>query len=433
MSLSPEQIRLPSRSRLLDLLLALHLVVFLGLYVTDAVLALRPYLPHLDRPVELFVLMLAPILLRVHAPDLRHCRLAYSLALWRDHRHVLIPFGLLIVVGFLGGILPGADLGYDKGKALFIRVYRFLMLAGGLSAAILLLRIGWRQVMTLVLLFLVGSVFYDIAWPGTLSQMASRAGGFQQNPNLAAIAILLLTAVVVRYDRIRLPDLVIIFTSFIAVFSTLSRGGLLHFALFAVNYLYLTGRGHRLRQLLIAPAALLLLVGVGGAVISTLTTSSTMFEDENAQRRLATFSMNNQTVYATDDVRLGLIPRYLRLIDESVLFGQGSGFSRSQPFGAHNTYLEVWVENGLVALLAYLWFLGALLLITASRRFWPGFVFAQLAVLSGFFTHNVIHLPVFLITAGLMLGISWSLAVEREIERRRRVAMPGVTPPAVPP
>ncbi|MDF1586056.1 O-antigen ligase family protein [Marinimicrococcus flavescens] len=427
-------LRLPSRSRLLDLCLAVHTVVFLGLFVTDAVLSLRPYVPLFAKPVELFALMLLPIILRVHVPDFRHHRLAFSLAMWRDNAHVLVPFAILIVLAFMTGILPGADLGYGEGKALFILIYRFLMLAGGLTAAILLLRIGWRPVVLLLLLFLLGSVFYDIAWPGTLSQMASRAGGFQQNPNLAAIAIVMLTAMAVRYDRMYPLDLAVILLSFIATFSTLSRGGLLQFAVFLANYVWLTGRGRRVEQLVVAPVVAALMIGIGALSISTMTTSSTMFDDENAQRRLATFSLGNETVYETDDVRLGLIPKYLKLIDESIIFGQGTGFSRSQPFGPHNTYLEVWVNNGFLALAAYLWLLGALLYMAWARRFWQGFVFAQIALVAGFFTHNVIQLPVFLLSAGLALGLSWGLAVERTLRHRRRAAAAAnrAAPPAAP-
>lgn len=424
--------RLPSGSRLLDAVLALLGLVFLCLYVTDAVLALRPHLPFLDMPVEMFVVMLAPIALRVHLPDLRRYRLAYSLALWRDHRHVLVPFLVLIALAFLTAMQPGANLAYGQGKELFILGYRFLMLAGGLSVAIFLLRIGWRPVLLVVLLTLAGSIFYDLAYPGVLSQLTSRAGGFQQNPNLAAIATVMLTAVVLRYDRIHAADLPVLLVSFIATFSTLSRGGMLQFALLAANYLYLTGRGNPLRQLVLAPLAALGLVVLAAATIGFLTSSSTMFDDENAQRRLATFSGDSDTVYETDDVRLNLIPQYLELIGERPLLGHGAGFSRSMPFGPHNTYLNFWVNNGFFALAAYVWMLCAMLAMSWSRRFMPGVVFAQIAVLAGFFSHNVIQLPVFLITAGLVMGLSWGHALERVLRRRRAAATRPVPPGAAP-
>jgi O-antigen ligase len=147
------------------------------------------------------------------------------------------------------------------------------------------------------------------------------------------------------------------------------------------------------------------------SVAGLITSSSDMFETENAQRRLATFTGENETVYETDTARLSLIPQYMALIDRHMLFGYGTGFSRSLPLGPHNSYLDFWVNNGFAGLVLYLWLLLALLSLCWARRFWPGFVFTQIALLAGMFTHDVIHLGVFLMLSGLVLGVSWGTAV----------------------
>ncbi len=407
-------------ARLTDGVLAVHTVLFLTLYVTDAVLALRdwPWMQNqpvdvlLSQPVELFVIMLAPIALRVHLPDYRRHRLARTFDLWRDNASALLPFLLLAVWNAMTAALPDANLDYEDGKAVYILGYRFLMLFGGLTTAVLLVRLGWRWVMILILLVLLSSTFVDLAFPGTFSSAIGRAGGFEENPNLAAIAIVLMLALSVRYDRIHLLDLALILAAFTGVFTTLSRGGMIQLLVFILNYLWLTGQGRRVRQLLILPGAALTMALFAVLIVSSLTSSSQMFDAENAQRRLSTFTFENDAVYSSDEVRLDLMPKYLALIDEAVLVGHGAGYFRAMPLGPHNSYLAVWVDNGLVGLVLYVWLLLALLTLCWARRFWPGLVFVQVAIVSGFFSHNTLHTAAFVIPAGLVLGIGW-------IERQR--------------
>ena len=394
-------------SRLVDTVLRVHVAVFITLYSTDAVFALLAQVPILRSPVQLFCLMAVPILLRVHWPDYRRNALTRSLALWRDHRQVLVPFLGLITLSFLTSLEPGANVADREGKALFILLYRFAIFITALSTAVLLLRLGWRWLVVGSLLVLLGSIFYDVAYPGTFSTAVGRAGGFQENPNVAAIALVMLLAVSVRYERVYLFDLVLILATFVGLFSTLSRGGMIQFTLFLANYLYFTGRGHRLAQLTLAPMAAIAMAALAALAVTQITSSSDMFEAENAQRRLATFAGGNETVYATDDVRLSLVPQYMALIDRRMLFGHGTGFSRSLPLGPHNSYLEFWVNNGFAGLLLYLWLLLGMLSLCWARRFWPGFVFTQIAILAGMFTHDVIQLGVFLMLSGIVLGISW--------------------------
>jgi O-antigen ligase len=394
-------------SRLLEGLTGLYVGTFLVLYITDAIFPALHYIPFVHSPVELFCILAAPVLVRVHWPDYRQNALTSSLALWRDHRQVIVAFLGLITLSFLTALEPGANVADRGGKAVYILLYRFGLFAVALSTAILLIRLGWRWPVVIALLVLLGSIFYDVAYPGTFSTADGRAGGFQENPNVAAIAVMMLLAVSVRYDRVHSFDLLLILAAAVGVFATLSRGGMMQLSLFLANYLYFTGRGRRLRQILLAPLAAAAMAAAALSVAGLITTSSDMFQTENAQRRLATFAGENETVYETDTARLSLIPQYMALIDRHMLLGYGTGFSRSLPLGPHNSYLDFWVNNGFAGLLLYLWLLVAMLSLCWARRFWPGLVFTQIALLAGMFTHDVIHLGVFLILSGLILGISW--------------------------
>lgn len=395
---------------MLETALGLYIGLFLVLYITDAVFPALQYLPMVHSPVELFGIMAAPILVRVHWPDYRHNALTGSLALWRDNRQAIIAFLGLITLSFLTALEPGANVADRGGKAVYILLYRFSLFFVALSTAVMMLRLGWRWPLMMALLVLLGSIFYDVAYPGTFSTADGRAGGFQENPNVAAIAVMMLLAVSVRYDRVHAFDLLLILGAAVGVFATLSRGGMMQLSLFLANYLFFTGRGRRLRQLVLTPLVAAAMAAAALGIAGYITSSSDMFQTENAQRRLATFAGDNETVYETDTARLSLIPQYMALIDRHMLFGYGTGFSRSLPLGPHNSYLDFWVNNGFAGLLLYLWFLLALLSLCWARRFWPGFVFTQIALLAGMFTHDVIHLGVFLMLSGVVLGVSWGTA-----------------------
>lgn len=406
----------PWLERLIDRLMTVYVTVFLCLFVTGAVYALAEEVPLFRMPIQLFMAMLVPIVLRVHAIDCIKHGAQSTITLLVDHRHTLLPFLSIVALAILNSLRPGAYLEDGDSKVVLIFALRLAMFVGGLSTAVLLWNIGWRPVMRLVLLVFIGSVFYELAYPGSFSGVGSRAAGFQANPNLSALTTMLLLAFAVRYERVYLLDLALIVASFLALYGTLSRSGMLTFTLFVLNYLYYTGRGERLRQLVWVPIIGVVIVPIAIAAMSQLTASSEIFATDNAQRRVATLALESDAVYQTDDIRLGLIPTYLGLIDQAPLFGHGTGFSRSMPFGPHNIYLDFWVNNGFVGLICYIWFVVGLFWLSFSRDFPSGATFAVIAMFGGFFNHTVFQMPVFLIVAGLSMGLSWCSMMQLRVE-----------------
>ena len=328
----------------------------------------------------------------------------------------------LVLLSFATSFQPGAYLEGGSTKEVFILGYRLLMFAGAITTAVLLWSTRWRLILRLVLLVFIGSVFYDVAYPGTFAFPSSRAAGFVRNPNLSALTVTLLTLMAVRFARIYALDLLLMLLSFLAVFATLSRSGLLIFAVFVVNYLYFTGRGRRAQQLAWIPIIAFVLVPLAGFAISDLTTRFEIFGDPNAQRRLATFTFSNEAVYASDDVRLSLVPQYLALIDKAPFFGHGTGFSASLPQGPHNMYLEFWVNNGLFSMLLYVWLLLGLFGLAWKRGFPAGMALAQVLAVDGLFNHGSIQMGPVLILAGLAMGLSWCQARGAAPARPRRAS-----------
>lgn len=101
-------------------------------------------------------------------------------------------------------------------------------------------------------------------------------------------------------------------------------------------------------------------------------------------------------------------------IKASPLLGHGTKFNIAENIGAHNMYLAMWVDFGIVGALAY----PALLLFAFigfyRRRFWPGVCLAAAVAGAGAFSDNVFDWrPLFVLT-GLLLGLSAGAAGETE-------------------
>lgn len=391
--------------------MAVYAILVLGLFVTEMILHYKEVMPLFDSPPVVLVILSVPILLRICVADYTNQRFQFTLAMCRDNAPVIMAFVLIIAVNFFSVLQPDTNLQYENGKAIYILIYRFAMFCMAMLTAMLFVSISWRGCCIIALLVLVGSIAYDLHYPGTFSQAQGRAAGYPGNPNQSAITVVMLCALIVRYDRFRLVDVCIAALGFLTVFATLSRGGALLYAVFLVYYFFQVlyrAKAHR-RMAEVVPALFLTasLLVVAAFVASTLVSSSSMFSSENAQRRLATFTFQDDAVYESDDVRLSLVPAYLDRIDRHVILGYGPGYSRSLAFGPHNTYLQIWVNIGLFGVLAYVALLFAAYRIFSLRSFDAGKGFIMISVLAGFVNHSILHLPVFLILLGLSLGASW--------------------------
>ena len=400
-----------------DWSLMLMAVPFVCVYATDAIYHLVPVSPLFSKPIELCLLAIAPFVLRVHMPDYFRNGLRSTVRFIGDHLHVILPYLGLVLVALGGSILPGVAMASDSAaKSIFILIYRFMVFLGAMSMALLLREKGARLVLLSALIVLIYSVFWDLNDPDFKSQVADRASGFPGNPNISSLVTAMLVAMAVRYDRVYLVDLLVLFVGGISIFLTLSRGGLFTYGIFLMIYLYFTGQGNRMKQFLVIPAIGVVIIPIVLFSVGHLIQSSEMFQGENAQRRLQTFSFGSESegVYETDNIRLGLIPQYFALIDDAPILGHGSGFSRSMPFRPHNMYLEFWVNNGILSLLCYIWFLLGLMFISLKRQYPAGFALACIAIIGGFFSHSIAQYPAFLFSAGFAMSVSWLRMVDKE-------------------
>ena len=107
----------------------------------------------------------------------------------------------------------------------------------------------WRLYLGAAFLLYCCTVFTDVLWPGTFTLLAYRAAGLAVDPNVGAFMILILGAPLLAYRRFSSWSLAVLFIAGFAVFMTLSRSGLLGYAiLFAAfsSWTVWTVRGRRI-------------------------------------------------------------------------------------------------------------------------------------------------------------------------------------------
>lgn len=360
-------------------------------------------------PIRAFILMFAPVLGLLLVMELLSPKpLVKMLALYRENAGVILLFSLMLCATLLWALHPTA---YWAGGGKWVKAifYDFFFFMTALTLCLLPeMRKNYRSILLVSLLVLFFSIAYDMFNPGTFSRTASRAAGLASNANLASLVLVMIASAVITYDpRRRMFDLSVLAITGIGVFVTLSRGGIVIFALLAAIYLYsvfFTQRSNA-RQ-----GAIILLAGtlIGGAVlliVPQLIQESEMFEKRLAQERLAII-LGQKQLYTSDDSRVHAAMESLRLINDAPLLGHGTGFSHTMEVAPHNMYLLQWIDGGFVGLILYLGLLGAAFVIFHRRRFTAGKAFVGVIFVSGIFSHNIMEHRPFLMLLGILLGVS---------------------------
>jgi O-antigen ligase len=340
-----------------------------------------------------------------------------------DNRVPLFALAALVAVSLVpGALLPGA-LWDDGATQIILLPYALIVFVCGLMlGGSRPIRAWWPGTILIAWLVAIVTIGVELFLPGFFAGFIpagnewatarERAAGVMGDANTAAFITVSLAALLLRYDRLRGRDALLLAVTFLAVLTTQSRGGLLLFLLLGASYLLCT------REALKGPNLALTVLGCVGAVallvgvIVPLLSGLAGFSDWEGQRRLKMLTLQQELV-PENESRVGLVTEYLELIEERAFLGHGTGFMRVQPTGSHNMYLRYWLDNGLPGLLAYLAFLGSAALLLWQRRFWGGLVFVALATMQGLFSHTLLESRGFLLLLALALAISTPARVVR--------------------
>ncbi len=371
-------------------------------------------------PTELFVVAFAPPCAFILLGDLlRRKPLSKILYIAKQNSIAIVTFSIVVSIALLLALLPQANWS-SGGKFISFFVFDLIVFLVAMQLPILpFVKKYFSVVVVLGMLLLMYSIGLDLATPGTFSDSNSRAAGFAGNPNLASLTMNMMTASALTYriDRRRFDTFVLLIGGF-GVFATLSRSGILTFAMIVVCYSYFVffrGPG-RMKRCLSFLAAALSIAAVVAIVVPIVVENAELMSAPRAQARLKMLFGDGGGFVRSEESRLRVVFHALELVNEAPLLGLGTAHSRSWESGTHNLYLQQWVNNGLVGLAAYLGMLCAILHMFWRRRYPPGQVFMLVVMIGGVFSHNLFDSRCFLLLLGLLATLSVFVVSDRRDE-----------------
>ncbi|MBP2639385.1 MAG: hypothetical protein H6Q66_336 [Firmicutes bacterium] len=334
----------------------------------------------------------------------------YSLVFTRA-MPIILPFIAIMGVSWVGIFLEGAYLD-DNYKSVLMPTLDFgIFLTGIIIGAMRISKRKWSLALALGLCCILGTVFIDVINPGTFSRLDYRASGLYEQPNIAAFTMVLFLTAILRWEKksLNLTDMIFATACGIGVFFTFSRGGVVEFLLIACLYWYNLRNKERSYFII---KGLVFLIFLGGIIVFLMPDYISRLEIlQFKSTRLDWFTGDVGGAVSISDSRVKILDEYLPLIAASPVLGNGSGYINSMWLGPHNIYIAMWVENGIVGLLSYIWLLVALLVVNKRMNNYCGVAMIILIMAYGFLTHNLLDERPFL----LLTSILTTRAISAEI------------------
>ena len=222
---------------------------------------------------------------------------------------------------------------------------------------------------------------YEMARPLTWSSVRGRSAGTFVNPNLSALAILSLAALLATLTRRGLVMGLVLAVAGVGVFATFSRSGAVIWVCLTGYFLFASGRLAMRKRFAVFGLA------VTGILALFFLLPDEIVEIPNVSQRLRLIEGQGFGDFSTDE-RAEVLRRGFAQVKEAPFAGHGPGAGTRIPMasgvlGAHNEYLSTWVSHGLVGLLLWCGFLFRL-----GRRRAAGF--AVLLVLVSLSFHSLL-------------------------------------------
>ena len=392
--------------KLCSCLVSIYTLILLALFlsVADQPLARFGYLP--INPTLCALLMVLPFAGWACASDLMARTNKRFLSLLMSNTVPYAAFFVIVASSLIFSILPGAFWS-EGGKWIFLVSY-------GFSIALLALFIPQNRSFPRLFPFyalaalslLLWSIYLDITYPGTFAALGQRAAGFPGNANFAALVAVMTCSAALDYNsqQGQWKNALLIVVTGIIVVTTMSRSGMLNFALLLgiFSYTRMAENGWRPREVL----KLITITGIMAGVCATLAITAVATGTISEHSRLGRLLSNKQVDDGSAASRLFAVRESLRLIDESPLIGHGTGHARTMAELPHNLYLQQWVNNGLLGILGIMFFFGVSLATFIKRRFRPGQALMLVSILGGVFSHNILDQRCFLLLFGILVGLS---------------------------
>jgi O-antigen ligase len=359
----------------------------------------------------LLLIVLIPLLLKNLTKD----KGLGILRVYQNTTRISVPFGLVAFIAIVWGLHPDAEWA-DNGRKIFFNAYHVALLVFGIGLGISsIIQKHHRTIFLITLLGTATAIWIDYFNPGTFSDIANRAAGFSSNANDGARAVIVLCIGSVNWEKRGGKNLLIFTFSLLTVFTTLSASNLLLFCSVA-GYYFLSEsnggkKGQLLKRLSLLVAIPLLVVFVVQPLMGHMIESGGIFKGREAQKRIGQISnlFKGDTNFLEDHERANLVGEYWELILESPIIGHGTGFDLGSRGGegAHNMYLTLWFQNGLLGILIYL-----LLVAKMFQHFYllnnkQGMIYSFVFMCNGFFTHNLLHDRSVIVLLGILASLAY--------------------------
>jgi hypothetical protein len=324
-------------------------------------------------------------------------------AVLRRSQALLAGFVFLAVCALFGAILPDAYL-EDGVKFVFYPTADALLFGLSVCVAVMCRReLIWRGTLTAALAIMVASVVWDSLYPGTFSELSTRAAGFGVNPNTggAIVALLMIGALPWEHGGFRPLALVILGVAGVGVFLTLSRSALLCWGLVAGAYF--------LRTLIVrgTSSSAVVILAAGPLLVYATTAGEWARENfpmlQQSHQRIEAFLGGDGMDHA-DDSRVHLAEEFYAMAMESPWVGWGTGLNYAYEAGAHNIFLARWVENGIAAMAAVVLLIVGTYRLGSRSGSSEAKVLAAYVLVQGFFSHNLLEDKTLLIMWGAVAG-----------------------------
>ncbi|MCO6430068.1 MAG: O-antigen ligase family protein [Deltaproteobacteria bacterium] len=408
-----------SKQRLVVILANAYVVFVCAIFLSTGDMALGKF-GYISTPTIMAILLLLPIAVVSTVSGFKD----RGLPIRETVEANLLPISafLLIVCASFAWALHPTAFWHDGAKYIFLDSYGFIIFVLSLF---LLLHRRFRSARlifaraALVALFL--SMMTDLMLPGFFSVVPSRAAGFPGNSNYGALVLNFLCAASLTYRTatvMKKGDLFYLGLTAVGVFTTQSRSGILEFlALLSFYFIYCQAAGGWSALRLAAWIASIVVLLASIALVAVLLANNTaMFE--GYRTRLDRLGGNSQIDDGSSSDRIQAAKAALEKIDDSPILGHGTGHSRFLETPPHNIYLQQWVNCGLLGLLAYLMLLIGSWWVYFKRECPAGMGLITVAIVGGFFSHNILEQRPFLMLLGMLLTESavkarWRWAASR--------------------
>lgn len=228
-----------------------------------------------------------------------------------------------------------------------------------------------------------------------------RSAGLYENPTIAGrmIALMMVASLPIFHKKLRM---IFVLLCGLAVLLTFSRAA---WIFWFIGFFWMLSQSESknristkstLAFLLVLSLVTLVFTGVFGKMIV-----GSMFENYLTSNTMGRLGITAKVMSGHSyEERQNLVKYAIKDFAEAPLFGQGLGYTEAQRRRPHNIYLLFLSEGGLIGLLVYVLFLGALWMAAYSL----GKPLVIIIAVSGLFTHNNFEQPAMMLICAFIVA-----------------------------